>query len=297
MKATLKKTRLSFLNYLLLSLFVFNDVHAENDQAFFWQVTSERATVYLMGSIHFADKSFYPLRSEIEVAFQRSDVLVVELDITKTDDRVYNQLLAQRGMYKNGGTIKDVLSEETWRQLRQRLRHLNVSYDSVKNYKPGVMVLTLSAIQVMQMGFDPTLGIDVYFLSKAGQKKIIELESLEQQLNLFLDIPNGELLLKESLYSLDDADIMMAEMVRYWKTGDEKKMSKRLFEDALNDYPAFSEIYDQLFYDRNASMTQKIEAMLKQPGSYFVVVGSGHLIGDKGIVSALRESGYGVERR
>jgi len=43
-------------------------------------------------------------------------------------------------------------------------------------------------------------------------------------------------------------------------------------------------------------MTRKIEAMLKQPGNYFVVVGSGHLIGDRGIVNALREKGYGVER-
>jgi len=37
-----------------------------------------------MGSIHFADKSFYPLRPVIEKAFQHSDALVVELDITKT---------------------------------------------------------------------------------------------------------------------------------------------------------------------------------------------------------------------
>jgi len=292
----LKKSRSAFFYYLFLSLFVFSDVHAENDRAFFWQVTSAQATVYLMGSIHFADKSFYPLRPAIEKAFQHSDALVVELDITKTDDRVYNQLLTQRGMYKNGGTIKEALSEETWRQLRQRLQHLNVPYDSVKNYKPGVMVLTLSALQVMRMGLDPALGIDVYFLKKAGQKKIIELESLKQQLNLFLDIPNGELLLKESLYSLDEAELLMAEMVRYWKTGDEKKMKKMLFEDALNDYPAFSEIYDELFYDRNASMTQKIEAMLKQPGTYFVVVGSGHLLGEKGIVNTLKEKGYQVIR-
>ena len=297
MSVALKKVRPLFSGFLFLSLFVFANAYAENDKAFFWQVTSRQATVYLMGSIHFADKSFYPLRPEIEAAFQRSDALVVELDISKADDGVYNRLLAQRGMYKNGGSIKDVLSEETWLQLRQRLRHLNVPYDSVKGYKPGVMVLTLSALQVMRMGFDPALGIDIYFLSKAGQKKIIELESLEQQLNLFLDIPNGDLLLKESLYSLDEAELLMAEMVRYWKTGDEKKMNKLLFEDALNDYPAFSEIYDKLFYDRNDSMTQKIEAMLKQPGHYFVVVGSGHLIGGKGLVSALRQRGYGVERR
>ena len=59
---------------LVLSLFVFTYAHAENDKAFFWQVTSGQdtsnmTTVYLMGSIHFADKSFYPLRPEIEQAF------------------------------------------------------------------------------------------------------------------------------------------------------------------------------------------------------------------------------------
>lgn len=303
MNPTYKKTLSAFLSRLVLGLLVFSNAHAENDRAFFWQVTSaqgsaSQASVYLMGSIHFADKSFYPLRPAIEQAFKRSDALVVEFDINKTDAQTYNQLLTQRGSYKDGGTIKDVLSEETWRQLRQRLRHLNIPYDSVKNYKPGVLVLTLSAVQVMKLGFDSELGVDAYFLAKAGQKKIIELESLAQQLKLFLNIPNGDLLLQESLYSLDDAEVLMAEMVRYWKNGDETKMNKLLFEDALNDYPAFSEIYDRLFYERNDSMTKKIEVMLKQQqGSYFVVVGSGHLIGEKGIVKALIKNGYKVERR
>ncbi len=299
----MKKAALLFLDLLVLSLFVCAPTYAAKDRAFFWQVRSaqnpsQHATVYLMGSIHFADKSFYPLRPEIEEAYDRADALVVELDINKVDHQSYKQLMLQRGLYKNGGTIRDELSKETWLQLRQRLHHLDVSYDLIKNYKPGVLVLTLSALQVMKMGFESELGIDVYFLSKAGHKKIIELETLEQQLNLFLNIPDGELLLKESLYSLDETEVLMAEMVAYWKTGDEEKMNKLLFEDALDNYPAFSEIYDSLFYDRNDSMTAKIETMLEQSqGSYFVVVGSGHLIGEKGIVNALRKNGYEVERR
>jgi uncharacterized protein YbaP (TraB family) len=52
-----------------------------------------------------------------------------------------------------------------------------------------------------------------------------------------------------------------------------------------------------LFYARNNKMTVKIDDMLKQQGSTFVVVGSGHLIGEKGIVIALKEKGYDVERR
>lgn len=294
---------------LLICLFCFSPARAENDKAFVWQVVSENNTMFLLGSIHFADKSFYPLRQEIEEAFERSNYLVVELDITKIDHQTYNNFLANNGVYKGDTTIKDVISEETLQQLKLQLRQLNISYDSIKKYKPGVLVLTLTSMQVIQMGFDPELGIDAYFLAKVSQlkqsksaplKQIIELESLQQQLNLFINIPDGELLLKESLYSLNESDALMADMVRIWKQGDEVQMNKLLFEDALNEYPAFGEIYDDLFYRRNRQMVSKIDVMLqrktKQREYYFVVVGSGHLIGDKGIVNVLREKGYKLKR-
>lgn len=297
---------------ILLLFFVTATAHAKNDRAFFWQVSSAKATVYLMGSIHFADKSFYPLRNEIVDIFEKSDALVVELDINNIDYNAYNRLLLEKGVYKDGSTIKDVISEKTWLQLEKRLEQLNISYDDIKSYKPGILVLTLTSMQVMQMGFDPELGIDAYFLNKAvsdfSAKKIIELETLAQQVNLFLNISNGDLLLKESLYSLDESELMMADMVRYWKAGDKEKMNKLLFEDMLNEYPAFSAIYDSLIYQRNQQMVSKIDDMLtarvqdesqtklQRQQSYFVVVGSGHLIGEKGIVNALKEKGYEVKR-
>jgi len=285
--------------FCFLSFFVVTPIYAENDKAFVWEVTAGSNTVYLMGSMHFADSSFYPLRKEIEQAFDRSSHLVVELDVNNIQPEKYNQILQEKGSYKNGKTIEDVLSEETWLQLRQSLQKLNIDYDAIKNYKPGILVLTLSAIQVAQMGFDPNLGIDIYFLRKAAKqagKQIVELETLQQQLDLFIDMPDGELLLKESLFSLDESESVMVDMVQFWKQGDEEKMNKLLFEDALNEYPAFSKIYDSLFYERNRQMTIEIEDMLKQQEGYFVVVGSGHLIGEKGIVNTLKEKGYEVKR-
>ncbi|MDT8282334.1 MAG: TraB/GumN family protein [Gammaproteobacteria bacterium] len=296
------KKLLLLVSCLAVYLSVQINVQAADDKAFFWQVSSDKTTVYLMGSIHFADNSFYPLRSEIEDAYNRSKFLVVELDIGKVDPVTYNQLIAQKGTYTDGKTIEDVISDETLLQLRQELRDLHIAYDAVKNYKPGMLVLTLSAAQVMQMGFEPELGIDMHFLAKAAQtdKQVIELETLEQQINLFLNIPDGELLLKESLYSLDESQSLMTDMVRFWKQGDEVAMNELLFEDALNDYPAFAGIYDPLFYDRNQQMALKIEQMLKHKTEaetyYFVVVGSGHLIGDRGVVRKLEEKGYKVKR-
>ena len=42
-------------------------------------------------------------------------------------------------------------------------------------------------------------------------------------------------------------------------------------------------------------MTARIAALLRTPGTYFVLVGAAHLIGDSGIVSRL--AGQGIEGR
>lgn len=279
---------------------------AANDRAFFWKVTPVNpghndSVVYLLGSVHFADATVYPMRKEITDAFESSKNLVVEIDINKTDHNAMQQLMAKRGNYTDGTTLQDVLSEETWLQLRQRLKLLGIPYDNVKHYKPGLLVLVLTSAQVIQMGFSPDYGIDMHFLKKADadgkQKNVIELETVEQQLDMLLGIPDAELLLQETLYQLDEAELLMNDMMRYWRTGNEDMMQKMLFDDALKQNPSFDEIYQRLFYRRNAHMTSRIEAMLKQGGRYFVVVGTGHLVGDNGIVNTLKQSGFRVERQ
>ena len=57
-----------------------------------------------------------------------------------------------------------------------------------------------------------------------------------------------------------------------------------------------SPIYDALIYNRNKNMVSKIEDFLKAKETYFVIVGAGHLIGEKGIVESLRKKGYFVEQ-
>ena len=50
-----------------------------------WEVESNGNTVYLVGSMHIADDSFYP-RPEFEEAFAEADYLGVEIDISKAAD-------------------------------------------------------------------------------------------------------------------------------------------------------------------------------------------------------------------
>ena len=54
--------------------------------------------------------------------------------------------------------------------------------------------------------------------------------------------------------------------------------------------------YKKLIEDRNVNIEKRVEEYLKGKEQCFVVVGSGHLIGDKGIVKLLEGKNYKVER-
>ena len=74
-------------------------------------------------------------------------------------------------------------------------------------------------------------------------------------------------------------------------------MAELLFVEAINENPAYIKIYEKLFFERNIKMTNKILSYLKSSESYFVIVGAGHLIGEKGIVRLLEKKGYEVTRK
>jgi uncharacterized protein len=166
----------------------------------------------------------------------------------------------------------------------------------VYNQKPWFLGLTLSSVELMKAGYDPNYGMDKYFLSKAaGTKKILELESLDYQIDLLssLNDDEQELFL---LYTLKDLKILtqkVDKLVEAWQSGAAESMEKTVTKSFTEDR-RFSGIYDKLIHKRN--MALKIEGFLKTNGTCFVVVGAAHLLGDRGIVQLLKGRGYSVER-
>jgi uncharacterized protein YbaP (TraB family) len=55
-------------------------------------------------------------------------------------------------------------------------------------------------------------------------------------------------------------------------------------------------MYEKLLYTRNKNMVSKITEYLQTHETYFVIVGAGHLVGERGIVELLRKRGYLVEQ-
>lgn len=286
-----------FVSLLIYALFSAPLVASE-DKALFWRVDSEQATVYLLGSIHFADESFYPLRAEIEQAFAASENLVVELDASSQESTTsFQKLMLNEGSYSGDETLKDHLSKKTYQQLQSYLKELGIPSALVEKQKPGIVILTVAAVQAQLVGLKPEQGIDLHFLSKLNQdKKIHALETMDEQIRIFLEIEDADLLLQDSFQSLEMVKDEMHGLVTAWKQGDEKAIHKLLFDDILTGNTAINAFYERLYFERNIKMASAIKSFLKHKGRYFVVVGAGHLIGDRGIIQLLQNAGYRVDR-
>ncbi len=280
------------LFFLCMSVFL-RDVSADKKN-FLWKVRSETGTVYILGSIHFMKKEIYPLDKKIEDAFDKSDILSVEADVNDIS-RIDLQKLMESSLYAGDDTLANHVSGETYRLVKKEVERNGIPVWIVDKQRPWILALTLTSLELAKLGFEPDYGIDIHFLSKAsGKKKIKELESVDYQINLLSGFSDKE---QEAflLYTLKDLNLIEKEVdtaLRAWTTGDVKGMESIM--GSLQDDRGMSSIYEKLIYERNKNMAAKIEGYLKTKESYFVVVGAGHVVGEKGIVEILRRKGYRV---
>jgi uncharacterized protein YbaP (TraB family) len=270
----------------------------KNKSHLIWKGSIAQSTVYLMGSIHFGLPSMYPLPKRIVAAFERADVLMVEVDIRKTNQAATMALVGEMGFYHDGSTLQDHLSVSQYQRFGNAMQQFGLSIEAMLPQKPWLAVLTLSAAAVKAQGFSEQFGVDQYFLNRASNKQVIEIESIAQQITLMdgFGVQEQQWMLNQSLDELDRADIELRAMVLNWQTGNETAF----IEQTLKEFPEgeiSQRVYKAVFVDRNINMTRVIEkAATTTRGSYFVVVGAGHLIGTEGVPALLQKKGYRISR-
>lgn len=267
-------------------------VAQNNNKYMFFTVKGKTNTVYLMGSIHIGQDSFYPFSGNIEKAFANTDNIVVEFNPDSEENSGQIRNMAAYAYLSNNQTLKDVLTPELYAALKTNLSRYGIPMGRMERCKPWVAASSLMALKMMSLGYVGESGTEKYFLRKAGAKKIHELESFAEQVELF-DSIDGNAFLGLTLLSLSSMENELEELIDGWKSQDMKKLEELTMKGS--DDPSQKDYFDKFYFIRNLAMTEKIENYLDQNEDYFVIVGSGHLVGEKGILSLLKKAGYSVK--
>jgi uncharacterized protein YbaP (TraB family) len=295
-----KNSKLLAIFFILIILgtsALVQEARSQTQKNFLWKIQSKTKPVYVLGSLHFFKKGIYPLHQKIEKAFGQSEILVVEANV---DDirNVDVQKLLERAFYPENDTLEKHVSPEIYELVKKETSRLGIPVELINKQRPWFLAMTLEALESLKLGFDPNYGIDKYFLSKAeGKKRILELESIDYQLNLLSSFSDKdqELLLIYTLRDLKLLEQELEQLSKAWTSGDTKSMESILTRSVSEDN-RFASILEKIVYERNRKMASKIEDLLRTSETYFVIVGAGHLVGDRGIIENLKRKGYLVEQ-
>ncbi|MGG4141596.1 TraB/GumN family protein [Paenibacillus algorifonticola] len=277
-------------------------VNAEGSKGFLWKVEKNGNTVYLLGSIHVAKDSMYPLRPEIEEAFKTAQHLAVEVDLTKLDAAALQTYANKLGTYSDGTTLKDHVSAETYAKIAALLKANKLPENAFDPYKPWAVTQSIAALQMQGTGYETSNGIDLYFTEKANKANVpvISLETAEGQLSMF-DSFSDALQEKQLVEALDAVSQQAPSeptgidaLTDMWVSGSDDVLVS-LTEEVAKE----PEYYNGLIKDRNKGMTDQVKGFLNgtDKSTYFVVVGALHMLGPDGIVTVLEKDGFTVERQ
>ena len=286
---------------LALVLFSAGSVTADTDtdtapeHTSVWVVSKDGEQVYLGGTVHLLRPSDFPLPSQYEEAYEESDKLYFETDISGMSDMATQARILQQLTYQDERTLESVLNEEAYSALSTYMEGVGLPLAMVQKFKPGLLVSTLTVLEMQKLGFTPQ-GVDAYFNTRAmgDGKPVGQLESIDDQIGFMAKMGEGQ----ESefiLVSLQDLKKteMLDQMIKAWRSGDDELLSA-VFIDDMKAQSA--ELYENILVSRNRNWMPIIEDMLQQEGTEFVLVGAAHLVGEDGLLALLEDEGYTVSR-
>ncbi len=284
----------------------------ESPSPVFYQVTSpEGGKMYLFGTIHLGDERTGKLPQEIYDAFNEADALAVECDIQQFEedietDEALLETAANSYYYLDGTTTADHLSQELAQEAEVLLRFVGGGVNG-PYFRPSCLAnLFTNKLCYSGNRLTSEQGVDnrLLRLAKEQGKEILEVESVELQLNL--DVRYSESLQGYLLQDAAETDRneylqSVSKLYELWCEGSEEKLMAHLRdndipEDATEEIIAANEEYNRLMLaERDANMLEVCKGYLDSGEVVFVAVGLAHLLGETGLVDALRAAGYTVE--
>jgi uncharacterized protein YbaP (TraB family) len=286
---------LTFRLALLASVFALAGESSAQDKSFLWHLHSNKGDVYILGSIHLLKRENYPLNPAIEKAFDRAKKLVFEIDLKSADSAV-QRLTLEKGLHRDGKTLEQNISAETYSLAAKRAQELGVDIRALSPLKPWVVALTMTSLQLRKLGFDANSGVDHYLAGRAAKagKPMAALETAAFQIGLMDQLSAGdqESMLRQSLREMDLLDKGLDQIVRSWAAGDVHGLEKLLL-DAMREYPA---VHQKIIVDRNRRWLPEIERIIAQGENALVIVGAAHLVGKEGVIELLKARGYTLEQ-
>jgi uncharacterized protein YbaP (TraB family) len=278
------------LALLVITLLSFNLNQAQElEKSTLWKIEGNgiENPSYLFGTIHITCDA--TLEADVTKALDVTSQIVLEMDM---DDPTLQAKIIKDMYLNDGKTIKDFVSEEEYVAIDSLFQNtMGMPLKMLENVRP----FFLSSMFYPKMIDCPMQSFELELIKvvKEQNEEILGLETIEDQMKVFKDIPLEDQyadLIRMTEDNLEYDKNSFAELLKVYESEDITALL-----DIMNDEnnKTVSEHQDVLLENRNKNWISKIEAFAKEQPTFFGV-GAGHLAGENGVIQLLREAGYSV---
>lgn len=240
---------------------------------------------YLFGTMHVRDQRAFRGWQTLVDCIDTCAMFAAEYNLEEADV----EQLQKATQLPAGLTIQNIVKPSTFKKL-DNLVQQETDYDlSFFNHLSPLMlhnVLTES-----QLGKEEAEPLDAKLFETAQQlgKIMTGLESFEGQMAVFkkLDIQDQVKSLKDVALNFKKYKRDLNRTVELYLEGDIHKLLRKVKKTTGG-------MRRVLLYDRNIRMADNFEK-LTLDGNLFAAIGAGHLAGKKGVLSLLKQKGFGIK--
>lgn len=251
-----------------------------------WVVKDEDTTIYLFGTVHVLKPDIQWFDGGVKEAYDASSEIIFEI-LEPTPDAAQKVIMA-KAVDPDGPPLSQKLTPEQRTAFEAAMTKLGLPAAAFEGFEPWFAATALSLVSVQKAGFSGESGVEKQLGTQAKKdgKTLGELETLEEQINLFDSLPEPQQLafLTATVDEIGNAGVLLDAMVASWAKGDPDGLAAQINRSS-SITPELSKL---LLADRNARWAGWIEQRMAKPGTIFIAVGAGHLAGKDSVQDYLK---------
>ncbi|MFZ9660323.1 MAG: TraB/GumN family protein [Chitinophagaceae bacterium] len=283
----MKKYAIIFL--VLITPFLSN-AQAQKDSlnGLLWKIEGNGLATasYLYGTVHMICKEDFLFSNTLTEITRNVNSIYLELDM---DEPGMTMKLASLAFMKKK-SLKDLLSQVDYSLVSDFVRDSLKMPMMIFNKTKPLMLMSVIYTKILPCSDQESYEQKFVALAKKFKKEIYGLETIEEQMSVFDNIPDSieAQMIVEMIKTLPTQKMQFAELIKVYKTENLDQISS-----LMSNSPEWKGYEDIMLVNRNKNwISSMINAMNK--GSMIFAVGAGHLPGPNGIISLLRKSGFQV---
>ncbi|HJV26022.1 MAG TPA: TraB/GumN family protein [Aromatoleum sp.] len=287
-------TRLLYVLASFLLMLAGSAQAAPFEHGLLWEITRPGvAPSYLFGTMHIADPRVLKLPPPVAEAFSKSRTFALEL----YPDEAVAQRFSEASQLENGGRLSRLLSPSAYAELESLLAQRGLTHERLDHLKPWAALLLATAAAIEG---GESLDISLYVRARYANKRVEELDSVEEQIAVFDDLPEETqlALLTVALERYDALHDELEDSIRAYlrrNLAELTTLARRNAGTSAEEQRHFAIFEKKIIEDRSVTMAYRLQTHLRR-GHTFAAVGALHLYGNKGMLKLLQNDGWQVRR-